>query len=204
MALNTAEAKGGPLAKKEVRQAIGYALDYDGYVNGIMGGAAVSPATAVPAAVDRERSGSVQGLYPRPDQGAGTLGLGRESASQEITVSYDTDTVAPGGASYETIAVKVKSDLEQINGCKIKLAPAPGDERLGGLPRGRLPGDAVTLDAGLPGRGLVLRSVCAEQYCRGQARWLLGSGGRQAARSGLVRDSTRPSARRFTSRSRRR
>ena len=44
MALNMVEAKGGPLAKKEVRQAIGYALDYQGYVDGIMGGAAVDPA----------------------------------------------------------------------------------------------------------------------------------------------------------------
>jgi ABC-type transport system substrate-binding protein len=49
---------------------------------------------------------------------------------QEIVLTYDTDTVAPGGASYETIGVKVKSDLEQIKGCTVTLAPAPGTERL--------------------------------------------------------------------------
>ncbi|HRA47896.1 MAG TPA: ABC transporter substrate-binding protein, partial [Thermomicrobiales bacterium] len=129
MALNNAEAKGGPLAKKEVRQAIGYALDYQGYIDGIMGGAAVHPATAV--ALPLTGTEAVQ------DKGY-TLNLAKAQelwdasgvGDQEITVSYDTDTVAPGGASYETIAVKVKSDLEQIKGCKINLAPAPGTERL--------------------------------------------------------------------------
>ena len=129
MALNMVEAKGGPLAKKEVRQAIGYALDYQGYVDGIMGGAAVEPATAVPLPLTGSEAVKDKGYtldLAKAQQLWDSAGVG----DQEITVSYDTDTVAPGGASYETIGVKVKSDLEQIKGLKIKLAPAPGDERL--------------------------------------------------------------------------
>jgi peptide/nickel transport system substrate-binding protein len=129
MGLNTVEAKGGPLAKKEVRQAIGYALDYDGYVNSIMGGAAVHPATAVPLPLTGSETVKDKGYtlnLAKAQELWDSAGVGE----QEISVSYDTDTVAPGGASYETIAVKVKSDLEQIKGLKIKLAPAPGDERL--------------------------------------------------------------------------
>jgi|SwirhisoilCB2_FD_contig_61_2515639_length_3351_multi_4_in_0_out_0_2 peptide/nickel transport system substrate-binding protein len=129
MGLNTVEAKGGPLAKKEVRQAIGYALDYDGYINSIMGGAAVKPATAVPLPLTGSEAVKDKG-YTHDVAKAQQLWDSAGVGDQEITVSYDTDTVAPGGASYETIAVKVKSDLEQIKGLKIKLAPAPGDERL--------------------------------------------------------------------------
>jgi peptide/nickel transport system substrate-binding protein len=49
---------------------------------------------------------------------------------QEIEITYDSDSPAQGGASLESIAVKLKSDLEQINGCTIKLAPMPGAERI--------------------------------------------------------------------------
>ena len=129
MALNNAEDKGGPLAKKEVRQAIGYALDYQGYIDGIMGGAAVHPATAVALPLTGSEAVKDKG-YTLNLQKAQELWDASGVGDQEITISYDTDTVAPGGASYETIAVKVKSDLEQIKGCKITLAPAPGTERL--------------------------------------------------------------------------
>ena len=36
---------GGPLANKLVRQAIGYSIDYDGIIKGLMKGAAVQPPT---------------------------------------------------------------------------------------------------------------------------------------------------------------
>ena len=48
LGMNVREERGGPLAIKEVRQAIGYAIDYDGIINSILGGAGVRPATAIP------------------------------------------------------------------------------------------------------------------------------------------------------------
>ena len=129
LALNLVEEFGGPLAKKEVRQAIGYALDYQGYINGIMGGAAVHPATAVPLPLTGSEAVQAKS-YTLDLAKAQELWDASGVGDQEITVTYDTDTVAPGGASYETIGVKLKSDLEQIQGLTINLAPAPGTERL--------------------------------------------------------------------------
>jgi peptide/nickel transport system substrate-binding protein len=127
--LNTAEAKGGILAKKEARQAIGYAIDYDGFVNDLMSGAAQRPATIVPLPL----LGS-EDVLPK----AYTLDLAKaqqlwdsiSAGEQEIEFIYDSDTPAPGGASYETLAQKLQSDLQQINGLTVKLTPMPGADRL--------------------------------------------------------------------------
>jgi ABC-type transport system substrate-binding protein len=48
----------------------------------------------------------------------------------EIEFIYDSDTPAQGNVNYESLATKIKSDLEQINGCKVKLSPLPGAERI--------------------------------------------------------------------------
>jgi peptide/nickel transport system substrate-binding protein len=129
MALNLREDWGGPLANQQVRQAIGHALDYDGYIQGIMGGAGVRPATIVPLPLTGSEAIQAN-AYAYDVARAQELWDASGVGEQEITLTYDTDTVAPGGASYETIAVKVKSDLEQIQGLTVALAPAPGTERL--------------------------------------------------------------------------
>jgi peptide/nickel transport system substrate-binding protein len=129
LGLNTREERGGPLAIKEVRQALAQAIDYDGIIASIMGGGAVRPATAVPLPL----TGS-EAVLPK----AYKLDLARAQelwdasgvGEQEIEITYDSDSPAQGGASLESIAVKLKSDLEQINGCTIKLAPMPGAERI--------------------------------------------------------------------------
>ncbi len=46
------------LAVKEARQAIGYAIDYDGIINSLLGGAAVRPAHFLPIGV----SGSTEAV----------------------------------------------------------------------------------------------------------------------------------------------
>ena len=45
VAMHTSEEVGGPLAKKEARQAVAHAIDYQGIIDGLMGGRAVRPAT---------------------------------------------------------------------------------------------------------------------------------------------------------------
>jgi len=128
IALNNAE-KGGILAKKEARQAIAYAIDYDGIVNDLMSGAAQRPATIVPLPL----LGSEEVL---PE--AYTLDLAKaqelwdsiSAGDQEIEFIYDSDTPAPGGASFETLGQKLQSDLQQIKGLSVKLSPMPGTDRL--------------------------------------------------------------------------
>jgi peptide/nickel transport system substrate-binding protein len=48
----------------------------------------------------------------------------------EIEIIYDSDTPAQGNVIVQSLAEKIKSDVEQINGCKIKLSPMPGAERI--------------------------------------------------------------------------
>jgi peptide/nickel transport system substrate-binding protein len=130
LAMNVREDRGGPVAIKEVRQAIGYAIDYDGIINSILGGAGVRPATPVPLPLTG--SEAVQDKkYVLDLAKAQELWDASGVGEQEIEITYDSDSPAQGGANLESIAVKVKSDLEQINGCTIKLAPMPGAERIG-------------------------------------------------------------------------
>ena len=129
LGMNVREERGGPLAIKEVRQAIGYAIDYDGIINSILGGAGVRPATAVPlplTGTEAVESKKYVLDLAKAQQLWDASGVGE----QEIEITYDSDSPAQGGANLESIAVKVKSDLEQINGCTIKLAPMPGAERI--------------------------------------------------------------------------
>jgi peptide/nickel transport system substrate-binding protein len=49
---------------------------------------------------------------------------------QEIEITYDSDGPGVGGVNLETLATKIKADLERINGCTIALAPMPGVERV--------------------------------------------------------------------------
>ena len=127
--LNVREDRGGPVSVKEVRQALAHAIDYDGIINSIMGGAAVRPATAVPLPLTG--SEAVQDkAYTLDLTKAQELWDASGVGEVEIEMTYDSDSPAQGGASLETIAVKLKSDLEQINGCTIALAPQPGAERI--------------------------------------------------------------------------
>lgn len=129
LAMNVREDRGGPLAIKEVRQAIGYAIDYDGIITSILGGAGVRPAAPIPLPLTGTEAVESK-KYVLDLAKAQELWDASGVGEQEIEITYDSDSPAQGGASLESIAVKVKSDLEQINGCKIKLAPMPGAERI--------------------------------------------------------------------------
>ena len=126
---NMREERGGPVANQMVRQALAQAIDYDGIIASIMGGAGVRPAAPIPLPLTGTEA--VQDKAWKLDLAAAQAlwdeaGVGE----QEIEITYDSDSPAQGGANLETIAVKLKSDLEQINGCTIKLAPMPGAERI--------------------------------------------------------------------------
>ena len=127
--MNIRPERGGPLANKSVRQAIAHAIDYDGIIGSLLGGAGVRPATCVPLPLTG--SEEVLELAYKTDLAVAQQ-LWDESGvgAQEIEVIYDNDTPAQGNVNYESLATKFKSDLEQINGLTIKLSPLPGAERI--------------------------------------------------------------------------
>ncbi|MBX3071176.1 MAG: ABC transporter substrate-binding protein [Thermomicrobiales bacterium] len=126
---NLREERGGPVSSVEVRQALSYAVDYNGILEQMLGGSAVRPATAVPigfAAADEVLHLAYVEDLARAQELWDASGVGE----QEIEITYDADGIGEGGVNLETLATKVKADLERINGCSIKLAPMPSAERL--------------------------------------------------------------------------
>ncbi|MCC6945572.1 MAG: ABC transporter substrate-binding protein [Thermomicrobiales bacterium] len=126
---NLREERGGPVSSVEVRQALSYAVDYNGILEQMLGGSAVRPATAVPigfAAADEVLHLAYVEDLARAQELWDASGVGE----QEIEITYDADGIGEGGVNLETLATKVKADLERINGCTIKLAPMPSAERL--------------------------------------------------------------------------
>jgi peptide/nickel transport system substrate-binding protein len=129
LALHTAEDVGGPLANKALRQAIGYAIDYDGIINDLLKGAAIQPATIAPEPLlgtelvaDKKYTldlAKAQELYD-------SAGLG----DVELTLTYGAGDTADGGLDNETLVTKLQSDLQQINGLTVKLNPMDPAQRL--------------------------------------------------------------------------
>ncbi|MDQ3779369.1 MAG: ABC transporter substrate-binding protein [Chloroflexota bacterium] len=122
LAMHNAEEPGGPLAVKELRQAIAYAIDYDGIIDSLLTGAAVRPATIVPLPMpgsETVQADAYQTDLARAQELFDGTGLGEV----EITLSYRADGQGQGGVDEETLATKLQSDLQQINGLTVTLAP---------------------------------------------------------------------------------
>ena len=110
------------LAIKEARQAIGYAIDYDGIKNSMLGGAAMRPAHFLPIGV----SGSTQEI-------AANIGFKQDLAKSkellakaglpngfEFEIIYGAAAVQ--GVTYQDLALKIQSDLGRV-GIKATLRP---------------------------------------------------------------------------------
>jgi peptide/nickel transport system substrate-binding protein len=120
----------GPLSNKLARQALGWALDYQAIIDGVMGGAAVKPATVIPLGLTGTEEAKDLG-YSLDLAKAQELWDQSGVGEVEIEMTYDSDQAAQGGGDLETLATIVKDNLEKINGVKVKLAPLPGTERIG-------------------------------------------------------------------------
>ena len=129
LAMHTQEEVGGPLANKTLRQALGYAIDYDGIVNGLMAGAAIQPATIAPEPLpgtlevqDKKYVTDVVKAQELFDEAVGE--------PLELTFSYGAGDIGVGGLDLETLATKLQADLQQIQGLTIKLNPMDSAQRL--------------------------------------------------------------------------
>ena len=137
LALNNMKDVGGPLAVKESRQAVAHAIDYDGIVNGLMGGHAVRPATIVPLGLLAAED--VQDLAYKTDIAkANELWKAGGAGSQELTLSYGAGQQTPGGLSRDILAAKLQEDIQKIDGVTVKLNPMDSNERLQAYREGKL------------------------------------------------------------------
>ena len=110
------------LAVKEARQAIGYAIDYDGIVKSMLGGAALRPAHYLPIGV----SGSTEeiarqiGFRQDLDKAKELLAKAGFKDGFEFEIAYGNAAVQ--GVTYQDLGLKIQSDVERV-GIKVNLRP---------------------------------------------------------------------------------
>jgi peptide/nickel transport system substrate-binding protein len=110
------------LAIKEARQAIGYAIDYDGIKNSLLGGSAQRPASFLPIGVigSTEAIAKEIGFHQDLDKAKALLKKANLPDGFEFELSYGNATIA--GVSYQILAQKIQSDLARV-GIKLNLRP---------------------------------------------------------------------------------
>lgn len=127
LAMSVDPTIGGPLANKQVRQAIGYAIDYKGIIDGLRKGAAVQPPSIVPQgllSVDKAQ----QYAYKTDINKAKDLLKQAGMSGQTIKLTFSSGA-SLDGVQTETLAAKLKADIEQI-GLKVDLVPQENQQRL--------------------------------------------------------------------------
>ncbi len=137
LAMHTQEDVGGPVSNVMVRQALGYAIDYDGIINDLLKGAAIQPATIAPEPLpgtleiqDQKYTTDIARAQELFDES----GLG----PVEITLSYGAGQAGQGGLDLETLSTKLQADLQQIEGLTIKLNPMDEATRLADYRAGKV------------------------------------------------------------------
>lgn len=122
MALTQNPAANPALAKKEVRQAIGHAIDYDGIVGGLLGGAASRPAHFLPVGVVGSTEEIAKKLAYKQDldRARALLKQAGLEGGFEMEIAYGNAAVA--GVSYQVLGQKLQADLGRV-GIKVRLNP---------------------------------------------------------------------------------
>jgi peptide/nickel transport system substrate-binding protein len=103
------------LANQAARQAVLYAIDYDGIVNGLLGGDAVRPLSFIPVGLGGSTAelGQQFGYHQDLDKAKALLAQAGTPTGFKFTLSYGTGA-AVAGIGYDTVAQKVKSDLARV------------------------------------------------------------------------------------------
>jgi peptide/nickel transport system substrate-binding protein len=110
------------LASKEARQAIGHAIDYDGIIKSLLGGAAVRPAHFLPIGVSgsTEQVAKEIGFHEDLDKAKALLQSAGLAEGFEFEIAYGNAAIA--GVTYQTLAQKIQADLARVN-IRAKLTP---------------------------------------------------------------------------------
>ena len=122
MSLNGNAELNKALAIKEARQAVGYAIDYDGLLTKMLGGNATRPASFLPIGVRGSTDAIAKEIGFREDLEKAKALLQKAGLAEgfEFDLSYGNAAIA--GISYQTLAQKIQSDLARV-GIKAKLNP---------------------------------------------------------------------------------
>ena len=119
LAMTTSPDISEALAKKEARQAVAYAIDYDGIIDGLMRGVAIRLPSIIPVGL----LGTDPNLgYPHdPDKARELLAQAGYPDGFTVKMVYPTRTFA-GGLAAETLAAKIQADLAAV-GIQVEMEP---------------------------------------------------------------------------------
>lgn len=125
-----------PFKKKEVRQAVRYAIDYDGLIKGVLKGYAVEMGGILaPALLGYDPSLNIKQDIPKAKELMKQAGY---PDGFKVTMHYQSAPIVGLGIPPENVAVKLQSDLAQIG---IKIDPIKQDAAtlLGPYREGKIP-----------------------------------------------------------------
>lgn len=119
----TSNAEFNPaLAKREARQAVAHAIDYDGIINGLVGGFAVRPPSFLPIGAAGTTVEMTKQFGFRQDLDKAKQFLQQAGLPNGFEFELSITNAAIVGTNYQVIAQKVQSDLARV-GIKANLRP---------------------------------------------------------------------------------
>jgi peptide/nickel transport system substrate-binding protein len=110
------------LAVKEARHAIGYAIDYDGIIQSMLGGAALRPAHFLPIGVNGSTEEIARQIGFRQDLAKAKELLGKAGFADGFEFEIAYGNAAVQGVTYQELAQKIQSDVGRV-GIKASLRP---------------------------------------------------------------------------------
>lgn len=110
------------LAKRPARQAIGHAIDYDGIIGALLGGAAVRPAHFLPIGVNGSTPEIARQVGFRQDLDRARALLAEAGVPNGFSFELSYGQAAVAGVSYQLLAQKIQADLARV-GIEAKLNP---------------------------------------------------------------------------------
>jgi peptide/nickel transport system substrate-binding protein len=118
-----AESPANPaLQNKLARQAIGYAIDYDGIIRNLIGGNAVRPVSFLPVGVNGSTEALTKEIGFREDLAKSKKLLADAGLPDGFHFQLAYGNAAIAGVSYQTLAQKLQADLARV-GIHADLAP---------------------------------------------------------------------------------
>lgn len=118
-----AEAPSNPaLQNKLARQAIGYAIDYDGIIRNLIGGNAVRPVSFLPVGVNGSTEALTKEIGFREDLAKSKKLLSDAGMPDGFRFQLAYGNASIAGVGYQTLAQKLQADLARV-GIHADLAP---------------------------------------------------------------------------------
>ena len=110
------------LGKKEARQAVAYAIDYDGIITGLLKGSATRPPSFIPVGLGGATETLTKQIGYRLDPARSKQLLEKAGLPNGFSFDLSYGNAAIAGTTYQLVAEKMQSDLAKV-GITARLNP---------------------------------------------------------------------------------